>query len=66
MNLEDAKIGTRVVYARGSNGPLIGKSGTIVSEGYSREGQYRLIMVKFDDGNTYHCLYKNLDRIQND
>ena len=62
MNQSEVKIGVRVVYARGAKGPLIGKCGTIDSEWEPYE--YGIVMVKFDDGNSYPCFYKNLDVIK--
>lgn len=53
MNKSDVKIGVRVVYARGSKGPLIGHKGIIDYEFIPNE--YGLLMVKFDDGNSYPC-----------
>lgn len=59
MKHEEVKLGDRVVYARGSKGPLIGKHGRI--EGLVHDG---LCMVTFDKpfGNN-HCMPENLDPV---
>lgn len=54
------KIGTKIIYARGAKGPLIGQVGYVETE----PDAHNIVMVKFStfgDGASYPCWIGNLD-----
>lgn len=60
MNKEEAKVGTKVIYSLGTKGSLFGHKGVIMTS-LDMDG---LVMVAFEDGNTYPCYYNNLDKLE--
>lgn len=56
MTFDDARIGDSVLYKRGSDNLLHGKSGVIVSKMVPH-----ILIVKFDNQDVKKCLPFNLD-----